>query len=89
MELMNEQQHRNWTVILTSFMVLSAVWAAWNRNALSMVGSLGIGLALALLYVARKSRYQQLLRWLAFACSIVSLVAMLFKSIILLLESNV
>ncbi len=89
MELMNEQQHRNWTVILTSFMVLLAVWAAWNRNALSIVESLGIGLVLALSYVARKSRYQRLLHWTAFACALVSLVAMLFRNIILLLESNV
>ena len=89
MELMNEQQHRNWTVILTSIMILSAVWAAWNRNALSIVGSLGLGLALALFYVARKSRYQQVLRWTAFACSIVSLAAVLFRNITLLLESNI
>jgi hypothetical protein len=89
MELMNGQQHRNWTVILTGFMVLSAVWAAWNRNVLSSVASLGIGLALVLFYVARESRHQQLLRWTAFACSIVSLAAMLFRSITLLLESNV
>lgn len=89
MELMNEQQHRNWTVILTSIMILSAVWAAWNRNALSIVGSLGLGLALALFYVARKSRHQQVLRWTAFACSIVSLAAVLFRNITLLLESNI
>ncbi len=89
MELMNEQQHRNWSVILTSIMVLSAVWAAWNRNAWSIVGSLGIGLALALFQVARKSRRQQLLRWTAFACALVSFVAVLFRNIIRLLESNV
>jgi heme A synthase len=89
MELMNEQQHRNWTVILSSMLILSAVWAAWNRNAPVIVGNLGLALALALFYVARRSRRQQLLRWTAFACSIVSLAAMLFRSIILLLERNV
>jgi hypothetical protein len=88
MKLMNGQQHRNWTVILAGLMVLSAAWAAWNRNLLSSVGSLGIGLALVLFYVARRSRYQQLMRWTAFACSIVSLGAMLFRSITLLLESS-
>jgi uncharacterized membrane protein YjjP (DUF1212 family) len=89
MELMNGQQHRNWTVILASFMVFSAVWAAWNRNVLSSVGSLGIGLALVLFYIARRSRYQRLLRWTAFGCSMISLVAVLFRSITLLLESRV
>lgn len=88
MELMNEQQHRNWTVILTGFMVLSAVWAAWNRNAPAIVGSLGLGLALPLFYFARKSSRPQVLRWTAFACSMLSLVAMLFRSIISIIERN-
>jgi hypothetical protein len=88
MELMNQEQHRTWTVILVGVFVLWATWAAWNRNALSMLQSLGIGLALALLYFARKSGYPRLLRWAALACAIVSFVALLFRPFAMLLESN-
>jgi hypothetical protein len=88
MEMMNQEQHRAWTVILVSVFVLSATWAAWNRDAWSIVQILGIGLALALFYFARKSRHPRLLRWAALTCAIVSFVALLFRNFAMLLESN-
>jgi peptidoglycan/LPS O-acetylase OafA/YrhL len=88
MEMMNQEQHRTWTVVLVSVFVLSAIWAAWNRNALSVLQSLGLALALALFYFAPKSGYPRLLRWAAVTCVIVSFVALLFRDVPVLLESN-
>ena len=65
MNLLNQEQDRNWTVTLIIFFVTGAIWAAWNRDAFSIAGCVGLALGLGLFYQARHSKHSRLLRWIA------------------------
>lgn len=81
MEEMNQKQHRTWASLAIGVFMLSAVWAAWNRNTPAAAGSLGIGLALALFYLALRSKHPQFMRWFALGLAIVGFLALILGKI--------